>query len=104
MKRNKNIVRLGRIVLGLFGITYLLSSCAKEVKCDCITTYAYTGDLAFPDTVVVTFDTIFAVTTKGVCDEIIIEDEQLEAHVEELNSTTSTLTEYSIACMEQVVE
>lgn len=57
MKTLKHLSKLGKILLGLFGVAALFSSCAKEKDCDC--TYSIYG-----------YDMEFTVTTKTKCEDL----------------------------------
>ncbi|MCH7534947.1 MAG: hypothetical protein IH948_04260 [Bacteroidetes bacterium] len=69
MKKNKNIVKFGSILLGLFGISSLFSSCAKEVTCNCTMTYTYIDNgISYTYS-----ESLFQITTKGKCEDVEIE-------------------------------
>ncbi|MCH7534946.1 MAG: hypothetical protein IH948_04255 [Bacteroidetes bacterium] len=73
MKRAKNFKKLGSIVLGLFGVAALFTSCAKERTCACTQTttwsYTYAGSTTSGSSTY-----LFNVTSKGKCEDVVIND------------------------------
>lgn len=58
MKNYKNIFRLTSIVLGLFGVALMSSSCSKEK--DCVCSYTYEGQSM----------EVLKVTTSDKCEDL----------------------------------
>ena len=62
MKKFKHFRKLLAILLGLFGLSAILSSCAKEKDCKCSYSYTYNGVTVSMEAMVI--------TTKTKCEDL----------------------------------
>ena len=62
MKKFKHLRKLLAVLVGLFGLSSILSSCAKEKDCKCSVTYTYNGITMTVETAVI--------KTKTKCEDL----------------------------------